>query len=376
MRVKSAAIFTFLISLLLCPNLFADQITLKNGDRLTGAIERSDGKILVLKTDAIGEVTIQWPAIDGITSGQPLHVGLTGGQMVVGPLTAANGKVEIATKAEGMVTTSKDSVEVIRSDAEQTAYDATIERLRHPHLADFWSGALDTGLSITRGNSSTVSYTLAAKAIRQTERDKITTYISSVYGKNDTTTPAQTIAHQIQGGVRADINFGPRMFAFALTDFGSNELQHLSLQNVVSGGIGYHMIQNKIMTFDLLGGAGYNQEYFSAYTLPNPTPPPPTTAFAALSQHNAEITVAEDFATKLGSRTTFNEIVTAYPNVTGPTGYHISLNSTLATKINTWLGWQLTFNDNYLSNPPFGIKQNDLLISTGLHITFGKPGTP
>ena len=42
----------------------------------------------------------------------------------------------------------------------------------------------------------------------------------------------------------------------------------------------------------VLGGAGYNQEYFSAYSLPNPAPPPPTLAFAAISQHNAEITVA------------------------------------------------------------------------------------
>jgi hypothetical protein len=43
-----------------CP-LFADQIVLKNGDRLTGTIEKSDDKALVIKTAFAGEVTVQWP---------------------------------------------------------------------------------------------------------------------------------------------------------------------------------------------------------------------------------------------------------------------------------------------------------------------------
>ena len=38
--------------------LFADQITLKNGDRLTGTVVKSDGKELVLHTDAAGDVTL------------------------------------------------------------------------------------------------------------------------------------------------------------------------------------------------------------------------------------------------------------------------------------------------------------------------------
>ena len=38
-------------------HLFADQVTLKNGDRLTGTVVKSDGKTLVLHTDAAGDVT-------------------------------------------------------------------------------------------------------------------------------------------------------------------------------------------------------------------------------------------------------------------------------------------------------------------------------
>ena len=370
-NTRRNSLFLLMAMVLLCPALFADQVALKNGDRLTGAIVKSDAKTLVLKTEAAGDVTFQWSAIDAITSTQPLHVGLAGGQMVVGPVATKDGQILVTTQTAGIVTAAKDSVQVIRSDSEEAVYDAAMERLQHPHLGDFWSGTLDTGLSLTRGNSATLAYNLAGRAVRRTDRDKITVYASAVYGKNDTTSPSQVIAHQITGGVRADINFRPRWFAFAGTDFNSNALQNLDLQNVIDGGIGAHLIKTKSTQFDLFGGAGYNQEFFGAYTLPNPTPPPATTAFPAVTQRNAVANAGEQFDTKLGSRSTFSETFNYFPNLSGPSGYRYTFNSVLSTAISRWLGWQFSLNDTFLSNAPAGIKKNDLLLSTGLRLTFG-----
>src|ERR1700746_2796465 len=75
----------------------ADQVTLKNGDRLTGAIVKSDGKTLILKTDYAGNVTVQWPAVDAVTSAGPVHVALAGGQTVRGTISGAAGREEIDT---------------------------------------------------------------------------------------------------------------------------------------------------------------------------------------------------------------------------------------------------------------------------------------
>lgn len=356
---------------LLAPNVFADQITLKNGDRLTGDIIKSDEKALVIKSEFAGEVTVQWTAVDTISSTQTLHVGLKDGQTIVGTATPSDGKVQLQTREAGTVLTTKDSIVVIRSDKEQAAYDASVERLRHPHLADFWSGTLDTGLSLTRGNSAVLSYTLTGRAVRQTDSDKITVYTTAVYGKNDTTSPSEVIAHQITGGIRGDINFSARAFAFGATDFDSNALQNLNLQNVVDGGIGYHLIKTKNTQFDVFGGAGYNQEFFGSYTLPNPLPPPPTETLPAVTQRNAEANAGEQFDAKLGSRSTFSETFNYFPNISGPSGYRITFNSVFSTAISKWLGWQFSLNDNFISNPPTGIKGNDLLLSTGLRLTFG-----
>src|ERR1700683_4956925 len=81
--------------------LFADQVVLKNGDRLTGTITKSDDKTLLIKTEFAGDVTVQWPAVQEVTSTQPLHVALSNGKTVSGPVTTADGSLGVATPTSG-----------------------------------------------------------------------------------------------------------------------------------------------------------------------------------------------------------------------------------------------------------------------------------
>ena len=360
------------MGLLCAGSSYADQVTLTNGDRISGNIVKSDDKTLVIKSDLAGDVNIKWEGIAAITSTQALHLTLKDGQTVVGTVTTEDSKFVVATKDTGSVNASRDSVVAVRNDDEQKTYDATVERLRNPGLADLWSGQLDTGLSLTRGNSASLTYTLAAKAVRATTRDKITVNMTDVYGTNDNTTPHQTVANEIRGGIRADININSRIFAFGLTDFDSNALQHLDLQNDIGGGGGYHAYKSKNTTFDLSGGVSYNQEYFSGYSIITTTAPPTTTFYPSSTMRNAEAILGEELDTKIGARTTFSENFNYYPGFGGDSGHRFTFNASAATKMNNWLAWQVTFNDNYLSNPPTGIKSNDLLLSTGLRLTMGK----
>ena len=142
----------------------ADQVTLKNGDRLTGSIVKSDSKTLLVKTEFAGDVNVQWEAVSAIVSSQPLHLALKDGQTIVGTVNTTENKFEVATKETGPVSASKDAVLAVRNDAEQKAYDEQVERLRHPHLTDFWSGVLDTGLSDTRGNSESLTFSMAGES--------------------------------------------------------------------------------------------------------------------------------------------------------------------------------------------------------------------
>src|SRR5215510_8771869 len=90
----------------------ADQVTLRNGDRLTGAIVKTDDdkKTLEIKTELAGNVTVQWDAVTGIVSSQPLHLTLSDGRVIVGTVTTTEGKLAVATKDAGVVSAEHASV--------------------------------------------------------------------------------------------------------------------------------------------------------------------------------------------------------------------------------------------------------------------------
>jgi putative salt-induced outer membrane protein YdiY len=364
------SVFLGMVLCLLGVSARADQVTLKNGDRISGTIVKVDVKAddktkteLLIKTEFAGDVTVQWDAVTAIVAPEALHLTLKDGQTVVGPVTTVDGKFDVTTATTGEVAAPKDTVVTVRNDPEQKAYDAEVDRLRNPHLLDFWSGLVDTGLSLTRGNSATLSFNLAAKAVRQTAKDKITVYSTAVYATDDTNPPNRTTAHNIIGGIRGDFNLNERVFVFGFTDFEYDEFQHLDLRNVLGGGLGYHVFKSANATFDVFGGADFQQEYFS--------PNPPTT-LTNTTRKTGEVVVGEELDAKLNGRTTLSEKASFFPNVSDTGEYRFQFDASAATKLKSWLSWQVTYSDRYISNPLVGLKGNDQILSSGLRVTFGK----
>ena len=116
----------------LTPAVFADQITLKNGDRMTGTIISSDAKTLVIKTEYADAVTIKWDFVQQIESSQPLYVGTKSGQVIVGPVTTNDSKLAVATKESGSVPVAKADVTSLRDTDEEKKSEAALDRLQHP----------------------------------------------------------------------------------------------------------------------------------------------------------------------------------------------------------------------------------------------------
>ncbi len=345
-----------LIVSLWCSSLFADQVTLKNGDRLTGSIEKSDEKSLVIKTEFAGEVTVQWPAIQEIKSEQPLHISLKGGQNIVGPVSTTDGKIEVATKNTGNVEASKDAVLVMRSNTEQTAW----EKQQHPGLLQGWDGGVSVGFGLTAGNSETKNLAVGFTGFRTGLHDKLSLYAASVYSTNGLAPAATRVtANSNKGGARYDRDITPRLFGFVNTDFFTDGLQDLNLRSVFGGGLGLHAIKSSTTTLDLLGGIVYTREN---YTQPAPLP--------HLIHSFAAAQIGDEFLHKLGKSTVITQRAYFFPDFNEGGEYRATLDFGTVTKINKWLGWQNTFGDVYVTNPPTGKKKNDVVFTTGLNVAF------
>jgi putative salt-induced outer membrane protein len=347
--------------------LFADQITLKNGDHLTGIIVKSDGKTLVLHTDYAGDVTVDFKAITQVTSDKDLHVTTTEKKTVVGPVTSSDGNLVVATKNNGTVQVPESSVATIRNDAEQTAFDKSL----HPGLMHGWNGGANVGFSLARGNSQTTNLAIGINAVHPTLNDKITIYLTALDTQNQLTSPS-TVADLVTGGLRYDRNFAPKVFGFVGVDYMSNALQDLDLRGLYGGGIGYHAIKSDNTTLDLLAGVNYTHETYSNGPVNTPITVPPTYASYGVTNRYAALTLGEELMHKAGKTTVITEKLYIYPDLSsGYAGqYRGEFDFGTVTKISKWLGWQNQGSDLYVSNPPTGTKQNDVVFTTGLNFTF------
>ena len=362
--LRISQVLTLLAFFAFTASLFADQITLKNGDRLTGTVVKGDGKSVVLHTDAAGDVTIQLSSIRDIKTDKELHIGLKGGKTIVGPVTSSDGKLEVATKTAGTVEAPESDITVIRSDAEETAF----EKSQHPGLLHGWTGGANVGFSLARGNSETENLALAFNAIHTSVNDKWTLYATSINTKNDLATPS-TVASLETGGIRFDHNLNPRAFVFASADYMANALQLLDLRSVYSGGFGLHVIKNDKTVVDVFGGLNYTHETYSNGTPIAGSIPPAYSSYGVTNRFVA-LTLGEDLTQKLGKSTSLTQSFYFYPDIQQTGSYRGTFNFGTVTKISKWLGWQNQFGAIYVSNPPSSAKKNDVLLTTGLNVSF------
>jgi len=287
-------------------------------------------------------VNIKWAAIDQLSSDTPVYVTSKEGQILLGTVTTSGGSLQVHTKEAGEVTIAKDAVASVRSPEEQKSFQA-------------WGGFIDAGLSTARGNSRTLDFNLSMNAARTTLKDKTSAYLTSLFSRNSTTGVAVTTAKAIRGGIRYDFNLGARTFAFGFTDLEYDLFQRLDLRNVLGGGVGYHAIKHERTTLDLFTGGSFDQEFFST----------------GLTRRSGEVLFGDELSYKLSKSTALKQRFVFYPNVTDLGQYRVQLDAAATAKLNNWLGWQVTLSDRYLSNPLPGLKGNDLLLTTGLRVSFG-----
>lgn len=343
------ALRLFAAMLLLAPVLLADEVTLKNGNHLTGTVVKLDDNKLVLKTDYADTINIKWDAVSTISSEQPITIETAGRTVTVNSLKREDGSVELNPGTANAVTVHSADLKHLRSKSEEESYEASL----HPGLLSGWAGGANLGLALARGNSQSLSVSTGMNLARTTTTDKITLYDTTVYTKDDLLN--SITANTIQGGIRYDHNLNKTIFGYVSGDFEYDDLQKLDIRAILGAGLGWHAIKNARTTLDLLGGGSWTHEKYGTGLVNNIFAP----------------SVGEDLTTKLSANTVFKETVFFYPYVSGGLAgnYRVAFDSGLSTKVSKWLAWQTTLSDHYITNPLPGTKGNDLLLSTGLGIT-------
>ena len=332
-------------------SLLADQVTLKNGDRITGQIVKKDGDKLTVKSELMGEVSIPWSAVTSITSSAPLLVVLPGDRSVTGALSSGEGTLQVATQS-GTETAPLADVAGIRDADEQKQW----ERLQHPRLLDLWAGYVDLGFSLVRGNAETSTFSTTFNAARATRTDKVTLQFNEIYATALISGKSAATAQAVRGGLDYNRNAGPRLFIDLFNQYEYDKFQDLDLRVVLGGGFGFKAIKPDRTHLELTGGLDYDRAQFS-------TP---------LTRNSAEGYFGDDWSYKLSGISSLTQSFRVFPNFTSGGEYRMNFDLGAATRLKKWLSWQVTASDRFLSDPVPGRKKNDILLTTGFRVSFAR----
>jgi hypothetical protein len=333
----------------------ADQIVLKDGDRITGSIVKKDGATVTIKSKNFGEVTLKWDAIETIKTEEPLNVVLSGDRTVKANLETKGSAIALAGPATPQQVPPAEIV-ALRNDAEQAAY----ERYLRPGLLDLWTVTGSLNFAGAKGNAESATLTTPINFLRVSKTSRTNAYFNSIRSSATINGVNAQTAQAVRGGWAYSRNLNKRMFVNLFNDYDFDKFQFLDLRVVFGGGLGYNVWTGENGRLALVGGAAWNREKFDPANR------------AAFTRNSAEAYWGDDFNYKLSGRTTLNQSFRMFNNMTTTGNYRMNFDVGATTQLTKWLVWNISLSDRYLSNPVPGRKKNDLLYTTGLGFTFSR----
>jgi len=353
-----------------------DTVLLKNGDHLTGTVTQLAGGKLTVTTSYAGALTITWDEVSSVKLDKPLLLPLEdkvdGKKLEIVGIERTPDGFSVTTSA-GLQPVPAASLTALRTAAAQQAYEAAL----HPNWAHGWAGSANVSFAFSSGNSETTAVGTGVNFARPTRTDKTSLYYNTIYSHDGILNA--TTAEATNSGARYDHNLGRKVFSFATLDFQANALQNLNLREVAGGGIGFHAINVPREQLDFFAGAVYTHESYSASTTSTTTTTTSgnttttvtvTTPVPAETNTFGALDFGEQYTRKLGKASAFTEQAYIFPDLSDTSQFRFTLNTTLSTKISSFLSWQTTLSDIYVTNPPMGTQDNDLQMTTGLGISF------
>jgi|ERR1043166_3190000 putative salt-induced outer membrane protein YdiY len=220
----------------------ADEVNLKNGDKLSGKVLGLAKGKLTLETPHSGIVQIDWSQIVSVKTDGKVKIKLSTGELLEGKLSPG---------AQGQLKVESDGA------AQPVAIElGKVTGLNEPPVE--WHGGIDLAYRATDGNTHTVGFFAAAEGLRESEVDKFHLKVISRYGK---TSGIMTERNTYGLGEYA-YKFTPEIFGYVSAEFLSDTFKDIELRSIFAIGAGYVFLKEKEIDFWADAGVAYiNNDY-------------------------------------------------------------------------------------------------------------------
>jgi len=208
---------------------WADEVILKNGDRLSGDIVEMEKEVLKLKTSYAHDVQVEWKEVQSLTSSQSFRIKTVDDTTVQGVISSpAPGQLVVSSPEGGTSAPIQlDSVATIEKIE-------SVERVRY-------SGVLNVGGSSAKGNSDSIAMNASALFSLRADQHRF-----GVQGKYNYAEQSQKITvRNSLARPTYDYFFTKHVYGafFALLE--QDTLQDLRLRRTLGVGPGYQFIDTR-----------------------------------------------------------------------------------------------------------------------------------
>ena len=158
---RLAVIMAVLFMLLTAKNVMADEIWLKNGDRITGTVKKMEDKVLIFKTPYAGEMSIKWDEITAVTTVSSIEMVLDDDTSFLGSMVPApEGQIELLLVDETVERLTFDLSEVKAINPTPPERGLKIE------------ARLNIGVKVETGNTDKEEYDVDGRVSLRSEKNR------------------------------------------------------------------------------------------------------------------------------------------------------------------------------------------------------------
>ena len=249
MRVFCWTMLLFTALLVIHPvSISADEIHLKNGDRITGNIISMENDELVLKTSYAGTITIKWKDVENFSTDGHIDVILGDGTRLKGATAKPHdGKVAFSIKQAHPLTFEPDQVKAINP--------------KPPEPSVKLSGRVNVGINVSKGNSDAETYHTDGEFVASTVKNRFTAGIEYDLKKDDD----KTTEDKSRAYTKYDHFLDDKWYFLLNLSLDQDKVADLNLKTTAGAGIGYRFFETPITNLSLEAGPSYvNKDYETA----------------------------------------------------------------------------------------------------------------
>lgn len=359
-----------------------DVIVFKNGDQLTGKLERGEGDSVVFKSDAVGEVTVPLSKVKELKSSSNFVVLRKDEKVTRTPKQAE--AIAVEDGAVKQTTPSGTSETIASKDVGYIVDGATYNKELNGNPGFFrgWDGSVTGGATVLQSTSYGQTLTAGVSLVRAIPtvaylppRTRTTFNLLETYGKltqpvvpNPTNTPAAVAKTSIfHTDFEHDKYFTPRFYMLGGLSYDHNFSQGMDLQQIYGVGAGYTILLDSIQQLDAKADIHYSQ---LKYITPPPPPPPLEPIPPTPNLNLVGSTFAETYRRTLPAKIALTQSATFIQSWNNTDAWSAIGSLGLALPVYHRFSLSLNLLDNYLNLPGPGFNKNSLQFVTGVTYSF------